>query len=304
MSIKVESVTKIYGQQKALEEVSFEVKHNEVVGFLGPNGAGKSTMMKIITCFIPPTSGKVEVCGSDISAHSLEVRKKIGYLPESNPLYLDMYVREYLEMVGGIYRLKNLSSRIKQLTGITGLDLEKGKKIGALSKGYKQRVGLAQAMIHDPEVLILDEPTSGLDPNQLVGIRQLIKELGESKTVLFSSHIMQEVEAVSDRVIILNRGNIVANSEAKDLGALIGQGVQLEVEFHQVVDIGDLKMVAGVAKVSEVGKNQYVFHAQGDLDLRAGISKWAQDNNVLILSLNQQKSSLEDVFQKLTSQSE
>ncbi|MFT5279580.1 MAG: ABC-2 type transport system ATP-binding protein, partial [Bacteroidia bacterium] len=205
MSIKVESVTKIYGQQKALDEVSFEVKPNEVVGFLGPNGAGKSTMMKIITCFIPPSSGKVEVCGLDISEQSLEVRKKVGYLPESNPLYLDMYVREYLEMVGGIYRLKNVDSRIKELIGLTGLDLEKGKKIGALSKGYKQRVGLAQAMIHDPEVLILDEPTSGLDPNQLVGIRQLIKGLGESKTVLFSSHRMQEVVAVSDHVIILNR---------------------------------------------------------------------------------------------------
>ena len=206
MSIKVESVTKIYGDQKALDSVSFEVKSNEVVGFLGPNGAGKSTMMKIISCFIPPSSGKVLVCGMDISQQSLEVRKKVGYLPEGNPLYLDMYVREYLEIVGGIYRLKNISSRIKELIGITGLDLEKGKKIGALSKGYKQRVGLAQALIHDPEVLILDEPTSGLDPNQLVGIRLLIKELGKSKTVLFSSHIMQEVEAVSDHVIILNRG--------------------------------------------------------------------------------------------------
>ena len=300
MSIKVESITKIYGQQKALDEVSFEVKPNEVVGFLGPNGAGKSTMMKIITCFIPPTSGKVAVCGLDIASQSLEIRKKVGYLPESNPLYLDMYVREYLEMVGGIYRLKNLDSRIKELIGLTGLDLEKGKKIGALSKGYKQRVGLAQAMIHDPEVLILDEPTSGLDPNQLVGIRQLIKDLGESKTVLFSSHIMQEVEAVSDHVIILNRGKIVANSLAKDLGSLIGLGVQIEIEFDKSVHIGSLKKIEGVATVSESGPSRYVLSAKGEQDLRVAVSKWAQDNEVLILSLNQQKSSLEDVFQKLT----
>lgn len=300
MSIKVESVTKIYDQQKALDEVSFEVKPNEVVGFLGPNGAGKSTMMKIITCFIPPSAGKVEVCGLDIADQSLEVRKKVGYLPESNPLYLDMYVREYLEMVGGIYRLNNLDSRIKELIGLTGLDLEKGKKIGALSKGYKQRVGLAQAMIHDPEVLILDEPTSGLDPNQLVGIRELIRDLGESKTVLFSSHIMQEVEAVSDHVIILNRGKIVANSLAKDLGSLIGQGVQIEIEFDQPVQIGSLNKIEGVANVSESGPNKYVLSSKGDKDLRATVSKWAQNNGVLILSLNQQKSSLEDVFQKLT----
>jgi ABC-2 type transport system ATP-binding protein len=303
MSIKVESVTKIYGQQKALDEVSFEVKSNEVVGFLGPNGAGKSTMMKIITCFIQASAGNVEVCGLDISERSLEVRKKVGYLPESNPLYLDMYVREYLEMVGGIYRIKGLSSRIKELIGITGLELEKGKKIGALSKGYKQRVGLAQAMIHDPEVLILDEPTSGLDPNQLVGIRQLIKDLGKSKTVLFSSHIMQEVEAVSDHVIILNRGKIVANSLAKDLGSLIGKGVQVEIEFDQSVQIGSLKKIEGVENVSETGPKQYLLTAKGDQDLRAIVSRWAQNNEVLILSMNQQKSSLEDVFQKLTSPS-
>lgn len=302
MSIKVQSVTKIYGDQKALDTVSFEVKSNEVVGFLGPNGAGKSTMMKIISCFIPPSSGKVLVCGMDISQQSLEVRKKVGYLPEGNPLYLDMYVREYLEMVGGIYRLKNISSRIKELIGITGLDLEKGKKIGTLSKGYKQRVGIAQAMIHDPEVLILDEPTSGLDPNQLVGIRLLIKELGKSKTVLFSSHIMQEVEAVSDHVIILNRGKIVANSDGGDLGVLIGQGLQLEVEFDQAVQIQELKKIEGVDKVSEVGSNQYVLSSKSDLDLRASVSKWAQNNEVLILSMNQRRSSLEDVFQKLTSQ--
>ena len=302
MSIKVESVTKIYGSQKALDDVSFTVKPNEVVGFLGPNGAGKSTMMKIITCFIPQSSGSVEVCGLDTTSESLEVRKKVGYLPESNPLYLDMYVKEYLEMVGGIYRMKNLTSRINELIGITGLDLEKGKKIGALSKGYKQRVGLAQAMIHDPEVLILDEPTSGLDPNQLVDIRQLIKDLGESKTVLFSSHIMQEVEAVSDHVIILNRGKIVANSLTENLGSLSGQGVIIEVEFDQAVSAAALKKIEGVLKVSSIGENRFSVSAKSGMDLRAPISKWAQQNEVLVLSLNQKESSLEDVFQKLTDQ--
>lgn len=302
MSIKVESVTKIYGNQKALDDVSFTVKPNEVVGFLGPNGAGKSTMMKIITCFIPQSSGSVEVCGLDTASESLEVRKKVGYLPESNPLYLDMYVKEYLEMVGGIYRMKNLTSRINELIGITGLDLEKGKKIGALSKGYKQRVGLAQAMIHDPEVLILDEPTSGLDPNQLVDIRQLIKDLGESKTVLFSSHIMQEVEAVSDHVIILNRGKIVANGLTENLGSLSGQGVIIEVEFDQAVSPAALKKIEGVLKVNSIGENRFSVSAKSGKDLRAPISKWAQQNEVLVLSLNQKESSLEDVFQKLTDQ--
>jgi ABC-2 type transport system ATP-binding protein len=300
MSIKVHSVTKTYGKQNALDNVTFEVANNEVVGFLGPNGAGKSTMMKVITCFIPPTKGEVEVCGLSISEQSMEVRKKVGYLPESNPLYSDMYVREYLEMVGGIYKLKNAKKRVSELIGITGLDLEKGKQIGALSKGYKQRVGLAQAMIHDPEVLILDEPTSGLDPNQLIGVRQLIRDLGKSKTVLFSSHIMQEVEAVSDRVIILNHGKIVANSPATELKNLLDGGGTLEVEFDKKVEPKVLMGLQGITQVNELGKNNYSMSYRSADDMRPVVSKWAHDNNVLILSLRERESSLEDVFQKLT----
>jgi len=217
MSIVVSNVSKVYGTQYALNNVSFEVKKGEIVGFLGPNGAGKSTLMKIITCFIPPTEGDVSVCGFDIWNDSIEVRKRIGYLSESNPLYYDMYVREFLEFIAGIYQLKNVSQRMEEVIDMTRLEIEQHKKIGALSRGYKQRVGLAQALIHDPEVLILDEPTTGLDPNQLVEFRELIRECGKKKTVLLSTHIMQEVEAMCNRVIIINKGNIVADNTMQEL---------------------------------------------------------------------------------------
>ncbi len=217
MSIIVNNVSKLYGDKFALNKVSFEVKKGEIVGFLGPNGAGKSTMMKIITCYIPPTEGDVSVCGLDIWNDSLELRKKVGYLSEANPLYFEMYVREFLEFIAGIHKIKDKKKRIDEVISMTHLELEQHKKIGALSRGYKQRVGLAQALIHDPEVLILDEPTTGLDPNQLVEIRELIKKCGKTKTVLLSTHIMQEVEAMCDRVIIINRGTIVANSKINEL---------------------------------------------------------------------------------------
>jgi len=217
MSIVVSSVSKVYGTQRALNNVSFEVNKGEIVGFLGPNGAGKSTMMKIITCFIPPTEGDVSVCGYDIWNDSIDVRKCIGYLSESNPLYYDMYVREFLEFIAGIYRVKNIKQRIEEVIDMTRLEIEQHKKIGALSRGYKQRVGLAQALIHDPEVLILDEPTTGLDPNQLVEFRELIRQCGKKKTVLLSTHIMQEVEAMCNRVIIVNKGDIVANNSIQEL---------------------------------------------------------------------------------------
>ncbi|MDA0882929.1 MAG: ATP-binding cassette domain-containing protein, partial [Bacteroidetes bacterium] len=206
MSILVQNVTKLYGEQKALNSVDFSIQKGEIIGFLGPNGAGKTTMMKIITCFIPPSEGKVEVCGIDVMESPLEVKKKVGYLPEHNPLYLDMWVKEYLQFVAELYQLPKSKSKVDEMIERVGLGLEQHKKIGALSKGYRQRVGLAQAMIHDPEVLILDEPTSGLDPNQLVEIRQLIQEIGKSKTVMLSTHIMQEVEALCNRAIIINRG--------------------------------------------------------------------------------------------------
>jgi len=217
MSIVISNVSKVYGTQYALNNVNFEVKRGEIVGFLGPNGAGKSTLMKIITCFIPPTEGDVSVCGFDIWNDSIEVRKRIGYLSESNPLYYDMYVREFLEFIAGIYRIKNVKQRIEEVITMTRLEIEQHKKIGALSRGYKQRVGLAQALIHDPEVLILDEPTTGLDPNQLVEFRELIRQCGKSKTVLLSTHIMQEVEAMCNRVIIINKGNIVADNSMQEL---------------------------------------------------------------------------------------
>ena len=220
MSIIVENVTKIYGKQKALNDVSFTAKPGEIVGFLGPNGAGKSTMMKIITGFLPANSGSVSVCGLEVSSNQIEIKKKIGYLAEQNPLYYDMYVREYLAFIAGIFKINDSKNKINEIIELVGLSLEQNKKIGALSKGYKQRVGLAHALLHDPEVLILDEPTTGLDPNQLEEIRNLIKKIGAKKTVMLSTHIMQEVEAICDRVIIINRGEIVANDSTKNLSSI------------------------------------------------------------------------------------
>lgn len=218
MSIRVQHVTKLYGMQKALDDVSFEVRPGEVVGLLGPNGAGKSTLMKIITCFIPPTDGEVSVCGHDIFEESVQVREKVGYLPEHNPLYLEMYVKEFLEFIAGIQKdAVNPKQRVKEMIELTGLGQEQNKKIGALSKGYRQRVGLAQALIHNPEVLILDEPTSGLDPNQILEIRNLIRAIGSTKTVMLSTHIMQEVEAICDRAVIIHHGKIVADDSIANL---------------------------------------------------------------------------------------
>ena len=218
MSILVKDLTKIYGEQKAVDNISFEIKTGEIVGFVGPNGAGKSTTMKILTGFIPPSSGEAKINALDLIENSLEIRKHIGYLPEHNPLYHEMYVKEYLEFVAGIYNLgKNTQSRIEEIIEQTGLTIEQKKKIGALSKGYRQRVGLAQALIHDPSILILDEPTSGLDPNQIIEIRNLISEVGKEKTVMLSTHIMQEVEAICDRIIIINKGKIVADDSIESI---------------------------------------------------------------------------------------
>lgn len=232
MSIIIKNLTKIYGSQKALDDVSLSIEDGEIVGLLGPNGAGKSTMMKILTCFIPPTSGDVKVCGYDIFDDPMEVRCSIGYLPEHNPLYYDMYVREFLLFVAGIHRIerKLRKERVEEIIELTGLGREVNKKIAALSKGYKQRVGIAQALIHDPKVLILDEPTTGLDPNQLVEIRNLMKEVGKTKTVLLSTHIMQEVEAVCSRVVIINNGRLVADDETKHLA----EGGSLEKKFREI----------------------------------------------------------------------
>jgi ABC-2 type transport system ATP-binding protein len=299
MSIIVENITKIYGQQKALDDVSFKIGAGEVVGLLGPNGAGKSTMMKIITCFIPPTSGSVTVNGFDIFDHSIEVRKKVGYLPENNPLYLDMYVKEYLAFISGIYKISNIKKRVDEMIGMTGLTLEHKKKIGALSKGYRQRVGLAQALIHDPEVLILDEPTSGLDPNQLLEIRNLIKEIGKQKTVMLSTHIMQEVEAVCSRAIIIDKGRIVADDATANL-SLNATGIQTTiVEFNKPVDKKLLATIQGVLRVKALVGNTYEIESD-KTDVRELVFKFAVEHNLSVLSMQKSEKGLEEIFQQLT----
>ena len=299
MSIQVNNITKLYGAQKALNNISFEVGSNEIVGFLGPNGAGKSTMMKILTCYIPPTEGIAKVCGFDITEQSLEVRKQIGYLPEHNPLYLDMYVKEFLEFVGGIYKIKNIKSRVKDMIDMTGLQVEQNKKIGALSKGYRQRVGLAQAIIHDPKVLIMDEPTTGLDPNQLEEIRGLIKALGKEKTVMLSTHIMQEVEAICDRVIIINKGEIVANDETKNLQKNTTKQI-ITVEFDKEVSEKLLRKINNIEGVKSLSGNTWHLSSTSKEDIRKDIFNFAVANNLSVLTLNKDEQTMEDVFKELT----
>ncbi len=299
MSIQVNNVTKLYGAQKALNNVSFEIGTNEIVGFLGPNGAGKSTMMKILTCYIPASEGSAKVCGFNTSDQTVEVRRQIGYLPEHNPLYLDMYVKEFLEFTGKLYAVKAIKSRVADMINMTGLQKEQNKKIGALSKGYRQRVGLAQAMIHDPKVLIMDEPTTGLDPNQLEEIRELIKKLGKQKTVMLSTHIMQEVEAVCDRVIIINNGTIVANDTTQTLQQSTTKQV-ITVEFDKAVNKQDLKNLAGVEEVILVSGNSWKIVADPEKDVRKELFNFAVKNDTGILTLNKEEQKLEDVFKQLT----
>lgn len=301
MSIKVEHITKLYGTQKALDDVSFEVPGKQVVGFLGPNGAGKSTMMKIITCFIPQTSGTVSVCGFDVTEQSIEVRKNVGYLPEHNPLYLEMYVKEYLEFIAGIHHLNgSKQKRIAEMIEMTGLQVEQKKKIGALSKGYRQRVGLAQALIHDPKVLILDEPTSGLDPNQLSEIRSLIKEIGKEKTVILSTHIMQEVEAVCNRVIIINKGKIVADEKTNILQQKTTDGSFILVEFDKVISQTLLEKIPGVLKAESLNEKTWRLQTASGGDIRADVFNFAVSNQLAVLSMQKEEQRLEDVFHQLT----
>lgn len=299
MSIEVKHLTKYYGQQAAVNDISFSVGKGEIVGFLGPNGAGKSTTMKIITGFIPATEGQVYVCGMNVEEQSLEARKRIGYLPENNPLYLDMYVKEYLEFVGKIYKIDRVRNRVKEMINLVGLDVEQNKKIGMLSKGYRQRVGLAQAIIHNPDVLILDEPTSGLDPNQLVDIRQLIKTIGKEKTVMLSTHIMQEVEAICDRVIIIKKGQIVADNLATELQYEVGQQV-VYAEFDGSVSRSVLQKIPGISKVQRITDSSYLIESMAEDDLRKAIAVFAQQNGLLIITLRTEEKSLEEVFKELT----
>ncbi len=300
MAIRIQNITKHYGAQKALNKVSLEINTGEIVGLLGPNGAGKSTMMKIITCFLPPSEGSVSVNGFDIFENSEEVRRSVGYLPEHNPLYHDMYVREYLEFVAGVYKLKNKSSRIEKMIELTGLELEQHKKIGALSKGYRQRVGLAQAMIHDPQVLILDEPTSGLDPNQLIEIRKLIANIGKEKTVILSTHIMQEVEAMCDRIIIIDRGEIVADDRSENIVAMTSSADVVIVEFDHNVDKSQLKKIKGVTNVTKINEKKWKLHAGKNSDVRSDLFQFAVENNLKVLEMSKEEASLESVFQQLT----
>lgn len=301
MSVKVEGLTKIYGSQRAVDDISFEVNSGEVLGFLGPNGAGKSTTMKILTCFIPQTSGSATVCGFDTATSPLDVTRKIGYLPESNPLYYEMYVREYLEFMAGLHKLGKITrQRIDEMIEVTGLTAERKKKVGQLSKGYKQRVGLAQAMLHNPEVLILDEPTSGLDPNQLVEIRSLIKQLGKNKTVIFSSHIMQEVQAVADRVLIINKGQIVADDSTANLQHRMGNEMVVTAQFKQTLAAGQLTGISGVKSVESLHAQKWNFIAEGDADIREAIFNFAKEKNLTLLHLSKEEYSLEEVFKQLT----
>jgi len=299
MSIIVNNITKLYGTQKALNNVSFEIGENEIVGFLGPNGAGKSTMMKILTCYIPATEGSAKVCGFDTNEQSIEVRKQIGYLPEHNPLYLDMYVKEFLEFIGNLYKVKNVKERVKEMIETTGLQIEQNKKIGALSKGYRQRVGLAQAIIHDPKVLIMDEPTTGLDPNQLEEIRELIKKLGKEKTVMLSTHIMQEVEAVCDRVIIINKGEIVANEQTQSLQKNTTKQI-ITVEFDKEVMVSQIKKIDGVEDAILIEGKTWKIISDIDNDVRKAIFNYAVTNDISILTINKEEQKLEDVFKQLT----
>ncbi len=301
MSIIVENVKKLYGTQLALNDVSFEIKSGEIVGFIGPNGAGKSTLMKIICGYIPATSGNVSVDNFDVVENSFEVRKHIGYLPEHNPLYAEMYVKEYLEFVGQIYKIKELRKRLSEIISQTGLGQEQHKKISALSKGFKQRVGLAQALIHDPAVLILDEPTTGLDPNQIVEIRNLISEAGKSKTILLSTHIMQEVEAICHRTIIINKGKIVANDTTQDIYQhSTSAQFTVMVEFNKIAEESSLYQIQDVEKVLKVSDYIWLLSNNEAKDFRENVFKFAVEKGFSVLSMQKQQKRLEEVFQELT----
>ncbi len=300
-TVEINNITKYYGQQKALDNISLSIEKGEVLGLLGPNGAGKSTLMKIITSFLPPSTGSVKINGIDVQEDSIEIRKLIGYLPENNPLYHDMYVREYLEFVLGTYPgIKSTKSIIDDTIKLTGLELEKKKKIGELSKGYKQRVGLAQALIHNPEILILDEPTSGLDPNQLVEIRKIITDLGKDKTVILSTHIMQEVEAICNRVVIIDRGKIVADDTPEKLSAKNRKNTTFKVEFKEKISKQLIEKIAGVGKATNTNNNQWIITSSNNQDIRENIFKFAVTKNYSVLSLSVEEENMEDVFHRLT----
>ena len=301
MSISVSQVSKQYGTQKALDQVSFEIGTGELVGFLGPNGAGKSTLMKIITGYLSADGGSVVINGETVETKNISIRSQIGYLPENNPLYTDLYVREYLEMVAGFYKLQHKKEQVLKMVELTGLKAEQHKKIGMLSKGYRQRVGLAQALIHDPAVLILDEPTTGLDPNQLEEIRQLIRAISANKTVMLSTHIMQEVEAICSRVIIINQGKLVADGSIAELksGQIERKQIVL-VEFNKAPEMELLRKIDGLRKLEAINPTTFLAESEQTTDLRPALFHFAVVNQLVLLTLKEQQQSLENVFQDLT----
>lgn len=300
MSISVQSLQKNYGEQKAVDQISFEVGKGEIVGFLGPNGAGKSTTMKILTGYLQPDGGKASVSGIDVQEHPLQTKKKIGYLPESNPLYYDMYVREYLHFMADVHQVKDSVARVNEVIAQVGLTRESDKKIGQLSKGYKQRVGLAAALIHNPEVLILDEPTTGLDPNQIIEIRDVIRQLGQEKTILFSSHILQEVEAICDRVIIINKGRLIADSTVSELQQANSRPV-IRVQFKESLAPGLLeKYIRSQTSLNQVNNTEWEITATDLSEAKKQLLEMSVHENLNIISLQSGEQSLEEVFRTLT----
>ena len=300
MSISVTHLSKNFGAQKAVNDISFKIGKNEIVGFLGPNGAGKSTTMKMITGYLKPDNGSIEVCGISVQNQPTETQRKIGYLPESNALYLDMYVKEYLSFVGSIYNIDNLQSSVNDVVELVGLTKEAHKKIGQLSKGYKQRVGIAASLVHNPEVLILDEPTSGLDPNQIIEIRDIIKRLAENKTVIFSSHIMQDVEAICERVIIINKGQIVADDQLINLKNKTNENQMVSVEFKEKIASNTFSTFKDCISIKEISQNKFNFETNNAESIRKQIMEFCLSNNLNIVSLNSESHNLEAVFKSLT----
>jgi ABC-2 type transport system ATP-binding protein len=300
MSIEVKNLTKIFGEQKAVNNISFKIETGQVVGFLGPNGAGKSTTMKMITGYITPTEGKLQVCGVDVLEKPLQTKQMIGYLPEHNPLYLEMYVTEYLNFAANVYGISNVKKAVEDVIIKTGLTPERKKKISQLSKGYRQRVGLAQALINNPQVLILDEPTSGLDPNQVIEIRNIIKELGKNHTVMLSTHIMQEVEAMCDRVLIINKGKIITDEKTSNLSNILGEGNSYFVKFKSSVEDKKLKQFTQWENFKPLGDNSYRLELSVEKDISQILFEFSRDFNIPIIEQRKEVNNLEQIFQKLT----
>jgi ABC-2 type transport system ATP-binding protein len=301
VSIRVENLVKTYNKQQAVDGISFDIKSGEIVGFLGPNGAGKTTTMKILTGYIPPTSGSAFINDKNVEEESIEIRKQVGYLPEHNPLYTDMYIKEYLGFIASIYKISNVKNRVKEMIHITGLEVEQNKKIGQLSKGYRQRVGLAQAMIHNPSVLILDEPTSGLDPNQIIEIRHLIQNISKEKTILLSTHIMQEVEAMCSRVMIINRGKIVANGKTDELKKLFSNGQSLLVNFNKTLSDNQLSELKTIGNVTLDSAQRYIISSETELEqLKELVFNFAVKNALVLSEMKVLENSLEEIFKNVT----